>query len=36
VSGQVAGDLHIGDKVYARSALEELNDYLRYAVRDIE
>ena len=32
VSGQVAGDLHIGNRVYTRSRLEELQDYLAHAV----
>lgn len=36
VSGQVTGDVHIGDKVYTRSALEELNDYLARAVSAFE
>jgi hypothetical protein len=36
VSGQVTGDVHIGDKVYTRSALEELNDYLARAVAAYE
>jgi hypothetical protein len=36
VSGQVSGDVHIGDKTYTRSSLEELNDYLSRAVAAYE
>jgi len=36
ISGQVAGDVHIGDKVYTRSDLEELHDYLARAVATYE
>jgi HEAT repeat protein len=36
VSGQVIGDVHIGDKIYTRSNLEELNDYLDRAVAAYE
>lgn len=36
ISGQVTGDVHIGDKVYTRSSLEELNDYLARAVAKYE
>jgi formylglycine-generating enzyme required for sulfatase activity len=32
VNGDVTGDVHIGDKIYNRSELEELNDYLTKAV----
>jgi hypothetical protein len=32
ISGQVTGDVHIGDRIYTRSALEELNDYLARAI----
>jgi len=32
VSGQVTGDVHIGDKIYRRPALDELSDYLARAV----
>jgi hypothetical protein len=34
ISGQVTGDVHIGDKVYTHSSLEELDDYLARAVAD--
>jgi formylglycine-generating enzyme required for sulfatase activity len=36
VSGKVEGDVHIGDKIYYRSDLEELNDYLKKAVLAFE
>jgi HEAT repeat protein len=36
VSGQVTGDLHIGDKIYTRSDLEELDDYLARAIAAYE
>ena len=36
VSGQVTGDVHIGDNVYTRSSLEELDDYLARAVAAYE
>jgi hypothetical protein len=36
INGQITGDVHIGDKVYTRSALEELNDYLARAVATYE
>ncbi len=32
VSGDITGDVHIGDKIYLRSEWEELNDYLTKAV----
>jgi hypothetical protein len=32
VNGDVTGDVHIGNKIYNRSELEELNDYLTKAV----
>lgn len=36
ISGDVTGDVHIGNKVYTRSSLEELNDYLTRAVAAYE
>ena len=36
ISGKVEGDVHIGDKIYYRSDLEELNDYLKKAVLAFE
>lgn len=32
ISGEVMGDVHIGDKIYTRSELEELRDYLGQGV----
>ena len=36
ISGKVEGDVVFGDKIYVRSEVEELNDYLAWAVAEFE
>src|SRR5258705_13999325 len=36
ISGKVEGDVVFGDKIYVRSEVEELNEYLDWAVAEFE
>src|SRR5574342_58574 len=36
ISGKVEGDVVLGDKIYLRSEVEELNEYLDWAVAEFE